>query len=71
MFEQRLRDLYAELEQMNNDVQHGCIDRIVFSGMKGEETMDYDKTMAEFERKLGSAMDALDDLLIEFYEEQQ
>lgn len=71
MFEQRLRDLYAEIEFLNHQVQSGCIDRIVFSGMNNEESMDYNETMAKFDKKLGDAMGALDDLLTEFYEEQQ
>lgn len=71
MFEQRMRDLYAEIEFLNYQVQNGCIDRIVFSGMNNEESMDYNETMAKFDKKLGDAMSAIDDLLIEFYEEQQ
>lgn len=71
MFEQRLRDLYAEIELLNYQVQNGCIDRIVFSGMNNEETMDYNETMAKFDKKLGDAMAAFDDLLTELYEEQQ
>lgn len=71
MFEQRMRDLYAEIEFLNYQVQHGCIDRIVFSGMNNEESMDYNETMAKFDKKLGDAMAAIDDLLTDFYEEQQ
>ena len=71
MFEQRLRDLCAEIELLDCEVQNGRIDSIVFSGMNNEETMDCNETMAKFNKKLGDAMDAIDDLLTEFYEEQQ
>lgn len=66
MFEDRLRALLGEIEEINYFIQQGCIDREAFSGMK--ETTDPDHAMNTFDHKTGVAFTAIEQLLEEFYD---
>lgn len=67
MFEDRLREVFAELEQINYEMQQGCIDVSAFDDIAGEP--DHEHVMATFDEKIGVACSAVDNLLTEFYEE--
>lgn len=71
MFKQQLRDLYRDIEDINYEIQGGCVDPVIFHGMNDEENIDINKTLNTFDEKLGAAMDAINELLIEFYENQE
>lgn len=68
MSEAMLREICEHIESVNYRISNGCIDHAAFYGMKNEDELDHNKVMETFCEKLQAAYDAIDELLIEFYE---
>lgn len=61
MYQERLRELYIELEDIDNHIQHGCIDTAHLEGMNYD--CDNEEFMNHANEKICDAMGILEDLI--------